>query len=287
MKPQELKTKIFLDGGDPQETREIRELLGFLDGQTTNPTLIAKNPLVQARLARGERFTKEEIYALYRDVVREISRLIPEGSVSVEVYADAGTSAEDMITEGVDMFLWIPNAHVKFPINPAGLAAAEILMKSKIHVNMTLCFTEEQAAAVHAATRGAALGNVFVSPFVGRLDDCGINGMQLVENILGMYRDVGGHVQVLTASVRSLAHFMRALQLGSDIITAPAGILREWAEARMPLPGPDFVYHDAHLAPIQKSTLDLSRPARKYKIAHELTDAGIARFASDWNALIA
>src|SRR3989338_2804155 len=108
MRPDGLQTKIFLDGGDPKETKEIIRILGFLDGQTTNPTLIAKNPEAMARLDAGKKFTKEEIYRFYRGVVEEISGLIPDGSVSVEVYADKETSAGEMFREGFEMFGWIP-----------------------------------------------------------------------------------------------------------------------------------------------------------------------------------
>ena len=85
------KTRIFLDSGDPEETKEATKLLGFLDGQTTNPTLISKNPDAAARLARGEKFTGAEILDFYKKTVREISGLIPDGSVSIEVYADPST----------------------------------------------------------------------------------------------------------------------------------------------------------------------------------------------------
>src|SRR3989344_909760 len=198
-----LKSKIFLDGGDPDETREMKALLGFLDGQTTNPTLISKNPEAKIRMERGEKFTKKELLGFYRAVVQEISRIIPEGSVSVEVYADKNTGADEMFAQGKEMFSWIPNAHIKFPITKEGLAAAERAAKDGMRVNMTLCFTQEQAAAVYAATQGAVKGQVFVSPFVGRLDDRGENGMQLIENIVRMYQNGDGHVEVLTASVRN------------------------------------------------------------------------------------
>ncbi|MEK7542094.1 MAG: transaldolase family protein, partial [Patescibacteria group bacterium] len=97
MKSQNLKAKIFVDSGDPNETEELLKLLGFLDGQTTNPTLIAKNPEAKARLERGEKFTEEEIFGFYKQVVQEISSLIPQGSVSVEVYADKNTTAQQML----------------------------------------------------------------------------------------------------------------------------------------------------------------------------------------------
>ena len=87
MKPKNLKTKLFLDSGDPEETKEALNLLGFLDGQTTNPSLISKNPIVIKRIESGKKFSREEIYAFYKDVVCEISSLIPQGSVSIEVYS--------------------------------------------------------------------------------------------------------------------------------------------------------------------------------------------------------
>ncbi|RPJ01545.1 MAG: transaldolase, partial [Deltaproteobacteria bacterium] len=169
MKPKGLKTRIFLDSGNPDETREALRLLGFLDGQTTNPTLISKNPDARERLNRGLKFTRKELLHLYRVVVNEISGLIPEGSVSIEVYADLSTPAEQMLEQGREMVTWIPNAHIKFPSAREGLKAAEEAVKERIRVNMTLCFTQKQAAAIYAATRGAARGDVFVSPFIGRL----------------------------------------------------------------------------------------------------------------------
>lgn len=286
MRPSGLRTKIFLDGGDPKETREIIKLLGFLDGQTTNPTLIAKNPEAKARLDAGSKFTKEEIYQFYRRVVEEIAGLIPSGSISIEVYADEGTSAGEMFREGSEMFGWIPNAHIKFPTTEEGLSAAERAVWDGMRVNMTLCFTEEQAAAVYAATRGASRGDVFVSPFVGRLDDIGENGMELIANILRMYEESDHHVEVLTASVRTLDHFLEALRLGSDIITAPYKILKEWAEKNMPMPDDDFVYKPEKLKNIPYRGVDLAKTWQSYDIHHDLTDKGVERFAADWNALI-
>src|SRR5208282_4414248 len=228
MKPQNLRSRIFLDGGDPEEAVEVISLLGFLDGQTTNPTLISKNPQAKERLARGSKFTQDEIFDFYRNVVKTISALIPAGSVSVEVYADAATTADKMLLMGKEMFSWIPNAHIKFPSSKEGLKAAERAVKEGLRVNMTLCFTQEQAAAVYAATRGASPGQVFVSPFIGRLDDRGENGMDLIKSILHMFKTGDGHVQVLTASVRTMDHFLCALALESDIVTAPYSLLKAW-----------------------------------------------------------
>ena len=244
-----MNTKIFLDSGDPNETREVVKLLGFLDGQTTNPTLISKNPKAHSRLERGERFTKDEIFAFYKEVVQEISNLIPQGSVSVEVYADKNTNSKEMLEQGREMFSWIPNAHIKFPTTNEGLTAVEQAVKEGMAVNMTLCFSQEQAAAVYAATKGAKKGDVFVSPFIGRLDDRGENGMDLIENIVRMYEKGDHHVEVLTASVRNLDHFLYAIKLGSDIITAPFKVLKEWGDKKLPMPEPDFDYNTSSLNP--------------------------------------
>lgn len=287
MNPQNLSTKIFLDGGDPQETKKIILRLGWLDGQTTNPTLISKNPEAQKNVADGIKFSEDELLSFYRDIVQRISRLIPDGSVSVEVYADKNTTAREMLEQGKKMFAWIPNAHIKLPIFPAGLEAAEEMVKEGMRVNMTLCFSEEQAAAVYAATRGATPGQVFVSPFVGRLDDIGENGMSLIENIKRLYSTGDHHVAVLTASVRSQEHFLRALQLGSDIITVPDKILADWADNGMQIPSADFMYQPANLKQISYQTFDLNKSWRQFNISHPLTIKGIERFAADWNALMA
>lgn len=286
MRPQNLKTRIFLDGGNADETREIIELLGFLDGQTTNPTLISKNPGARERIESGEKFSSTEIFDFYRGVVRTISGLIPRGSVSIEVYADAATSAEAMIEQGREMYSWIPNAHIKFPASREGLKAAELAVREGLRVNMTLCFSQEQAAAVYAATRGAKKGQVYVSPFIGRLDDLGENGMDVIANIIRMYQKGDGHVEVLTASVRNSDHFLYALMLGSDIITAPYEILKTWGEQGMPVPGNDYHYDAGSLKPIPYRELDLNSRWEELDIRHALTEKGMERFSADWNALV-
>ena len=286
MRPINLHTKIFLDGGDPREAAEIRDRLGFIDGQTTNPSLIAKNPEVERRLAANEKFAKEEILRFYRLVVEEIASLVPTGSVSIEVYADQHTTAREMLDQGKEMFSWIPNAHIKFPTSAPGLSAAEEAVKEGMRVNLTLCFSQAQAAAVYAATRGAVPGQVFVSPFVGRLDDIGVNGMDLIANILHMYQGGDGHVEVLTASVRNLNHFFYALHLRSDIITAPFKVIKEWADGGLIMPGADWRYESGSLSPLRYQELDLGEPWQTFAIAHELTRKGVERFAADWNALL-
>ncbi|HSB31746.1 MAG TPA: transaldolase family protein [Candidatus Sulfobium mesophilum] len=286
MRQENLKTRIFIDGGDPAETKESIGLLGFLDGQTTNPTLISKNPGVRGHLEHGGKYTEKEVYEFYREVVRNISAMIPQGSVSVEVYADTSTKAEAMLKQAVEMFSWIPNAHIKFPTSTEGLKAAEQAIKVGMRVNLTLCFSQAQAAAVYAATRGAKKGDVFVSPFIGRIDDRGENGMDLISNVLKMYRGGDGHVEVLTASVRSIDHLLYALSLGSDIITAPFEILKEWAGRGLPIPGKEYVYGKKGLKEIPYEQIDLGKDWRAFDISHELTVKGMEKFSHDWNALI-
>jgi transaldolase len=286
MKPEGLTTKIFLDSGDPAETRQVIDALGFLDGQTTNPTLVAKNPYARERFEKGDKFTKEEIFDFYKKVVTEVAEMIPHGSISIEVYADDTVSADTMFEQGKDMFTWIPNAQVKYPILPAGLEAAKRSIEAGMRVNMTLCFTQQQAAAVYSATRGAKKGDVFVSPFVGRLDDLGENGMALIANIVNMYKSGDGHSEVLSASVRTLPHFMQSLAVKADIITAPASVLKEWAAAGKPLPDENFVYDISAFKDIPYEEVDLNKEWNEYDITHPLTTKGIERFASDWNALI-
>jgi transaldolase len=286
-RPSNLKTKIFLDSGDPAETRAALDLLGFLDGQTTNPTLIARNPEAQARLAKGDRFTDKEVYDFYRQVVAKISRLLPEGSVSIEAYADDTTSAQAMVAQAREMDSWIPNAHIKLPIIQVGMQAAEELVKDGIRLNMTLCFSQAQAAAVAAATPMAAPGQVFVSPFVGRLEAVGRRGLDLVANCRRMYAEQSVNVEVLSASVRTLDHLLASLAFGADIVTAPIKTLREWAGRGMPVPDEGYRYEPVGLEPIPYETMDLMKRWDAFDLRHELTDQGLRRFADDWNGLIA
>ncbi len=281
MKPANLKTKIFLDSGDPKETKETLELLGFLDGQTTNPSLIAKNPD-----AVGKKFTSEEIYSFYKKVVSEVSVLLPQGSVSVEVYADKDTKAEAMVTQAREFYAWIPNAHIKLPTTFEGLKAAEILSKEHMRLNMTLVFSQEQAAAVYSATRGADKGQIYISPFIGRLDDIGLNGLDLIKNIAEMYKKGDGHVEVLAASVRSVAHQAESIAVGADIITSPIKVLKEWKDLEMPQIMPVDPNHKTDLKHIEFEDLDLEKPWQEFNILHELTAKCVDKFAEDWNKLI-
>ena len=282
----DVKAKIFVDSGDPAETRAVLRRLGRLDGQTTNPSLIAKNPAAQARLARGEKFSREEVLQHYRTVVTEVSQLIPQGSVSIEVYANAQTTTEVMLAQAREMFTWIPNAHIKFPITTAGLAATEAVVAQGMRVNLTLNFSLEQAAAVYAATRGAARGQVFLSPFIGRFDDRGESGLDLIDQVTKLYASGDGHVLNLAASIRHLYHLVRSIELGADILTVPAKVLLAWADAGYPTSSAAMTPPVTGLRPLPAPLVRLDRPWQEYNLQHDLTDAGVAKFAADWDALV-
>src|SRR6185437_13832601 len=235
------KTKILVDGGDPAETSKIKGLLGFVDGQTTNPSLIAKNPKIRKLIASGHRLSRQEENEEYKNIVRQISPLVGDAGVSIEVFADLDTKAEQMLAQGKDMFSWIPNAYIKYPCTHEGLRAAQMSVRDGIRVNITLCFSQEQAAAVYGATKGTA-APAYVSPFVGRLDDLGENGMDLVRNIRKMYDSGDRHVHILAASIRHLDHLLAAFAFGADLVTVPTKVLEEWAAKGFPVPGKDFTY---------------------------------------------
>lgn len=289
MRPSWLKTKIFLDSSDPKETKRALEILGFLDGQTTNPTLVARNPEVREKLERREKFTRENLLKFYKKLVQEISSLIPDGSISIETYADHRTNAEEILEQAKEMFGWIPNAHIKMPVNTAGLEAASRAVKLGIRVNMTLCFSQEQAAAVYVATQNAKRGDVFVSPFVGRLDDIGLMGVDLIENIMKMFYDQKhpdcGHVQILAASIRDIYHLLHVLRLGADIITCPLQVLEEWSKDFY-RPGGNFCYHRPELKRIiYNPYINFACNWSDFNIHHPLTDKGVELFSRDWNSL--
>src|SRR5204863_5120804 len=124
------KTRILLDSGDPDETVRIRGLLGYLDGQTTNPPLIASNPHVVKYLASGRRFTSHQESEEYRSIVQGISRFVGSAGVSIEVFADSTTSAEHMFEQGREMYAWMDNAYIKYSCIAEGIQAAEISIES-------------------------------------------------------------------------------------------------------------------------------------------------------------
>jgi len=279
-----ISSKIFVDGGDPVETEKAKSLLGFVDGQTTNPTLISKNPEVQRRIREGGKFTREEINLFYKKIVAEIYK-ITNGPISIEVYADKNTKSEEMLNEARELRKWTENNYIKIPITKEGLRAAQKAIQEDIPINMTLCFSQEQAAAVYSATKGAKKP-VFVSPFIGRLDDRGENGMNLVENILKMYQKGDGHVLLLAASIRSLDHLLAAIKLSAPIITVPLMIIQEWAEKNFILPKENFNYRPSNLKDIPYKEISLEKDWQDYEINHELTEVGLERFSTDWEKLL-
>lgn len=278
------RARILLDSGDPEETRAIKNILGFLDGQTTNPSLIAKNPEIVSLVRSGQTLTAAQEADEYRKIVQRISPLVGEAGVSIEVFGDLQTTADDMYRQGREMFSWIPNAYVKYPCSSEGLKAAERSVHEGIRVNITLCFSLEQAAAVYGATR-ATHAPAYVSPFIGRLDDIGQNGVDLVSNIKRMYGRGDGHVWVLAASIRSLAHLLYCFSINADLVTVPGKVLREWAAAGFPMPDAAFTYTPTGTR-IEYREIDLEQPWQRFNIDHELTTKGVEKFAADYRATL-
>src|SRR5215470_9513439 len=278
------KTKILVDGGDPQETRRAKELLGFVDGQTTNPSLVAKNPHIKELVASGHKLSGREEMEEYKKIVQTISPLVGDAGVSIEVFSDEKTTAGEMLDQGREMFSWIPNAHIKYPCTAEGLRAAQMSVEQGMRVNMTLCFSQQQAAAVYAATKGTKQP-AYVSPFVGRLDDIGQNGMDVVKNIKQMFLKGDGHVLVLAASIRSLEHLLYCFVLETELVTVPAKVLELWANRNFPMPDSQFQYKTTG-TPIPYKELDLEQAWDAFDIQHELTRKGIEKFAADYRATL-
>ncbi|MBI4022487.1 MAG: transaldolase [Candidatus Andersenbacteria bacterium] len=281
------EAKLFVDTGDPAEARAVQDMLaraGYasLDGATTNPSYFAKNPGIQRRLQHGRKFSQEELLAAYRQTAQEIERIIPGGDISVEVYADAETPAEAMVVQARELNGWIAGARIKLPIIERGLLAAEQL-KNELRLNMTLCFSQQQAAAVYAATKGAS-EPIVISPFIGRLDDRGENGTQLVGNILRMYANGDDHVKVLAASFRRVDNILAVIRLKADILTINLDRFKLWQEAGWPRP--DEQWHDQFAGrDIPYEDISLDKDWRGYDLHHDLTDVGLQKFADDWNNL--
>jgi transaldolase len=191
--------KFFIDTADTAEIRDLAAT-GYVDGVTTNPSLVAKT---------GKRFI---------EVVREICELV-EGPVSAEVTA---TDHKTMLSEGRKLAQIARNVAVKVPLTPDGLKTCKALAEDGRMVNVTLCFSAGQA--ILAAKAGAA----FVSPFIGRLDDVSQDGMQLIADIVRIYGNYDAiRTEVLVASVRHPMHVVEAAKLGADVVTMPPEVLRK------------------------------------------------------------
>lgn len=287
MRPQNLRTKIFLYSGLAKETQEVQAMLGsLLSGQTTNAKLISKNDEIQKRLLFGKKFTREEIFSIYRKVVDEILQKMPDGLVSVDVYYAEGTKAENLIEQAREVSGWGKNIIVKLPLDNEGMKAAEKLVKEKIKISMNHCFSPEQAAAVYRITQGASPGQVYISPRVERLDYSGTNGMDLVKNILEMYKHGDGHVAVLSTDIGTIDHFMCSLAYGADVISAPLRILKVWYDRGMPPPGESYLYQPEDLRPLPSEEIDLEKHWEEYHIEHELTQMSIQEAFSHWRKLV-
>lgn len=190
--------KFFIDSADVEEIKKAVEL-GMCDGVTTNPTLIMKAGREQ------------------EEVVKEIAKFV-KGPISVEAISD---DADGMVREGEQFAKWAPNVVIKVPMTKEGLKAVRLLAKKNIKCNVTLVFSAAQALL--AAKAGAA----FVSPFVGRLDDIGQNGMDLVRSIVNIYRNYEFSTEIIVASVRSVKHVEEAALAGAHIATIPPKVYQE------------------------------------------------------------
>jgi transaldolase len=213
--------QIFLDTANIDQIKQAAEL-GIIDGVTTNPSLLAR-----------------ETTADYEAVTKKICSII-KGPVSVEVLAE---DAKGMIKEAKTKATWAPNVNIKIPITAEGLKATSALSKEEIKVNMTLCFSANQALL------GALAGATYVSIFIGRLDDAGQDGMQVVEDamaILANYPELD--TQLIAASIRHPMHVTYAAMAGADVATVPYAVLMQM-------------------------------------IKHPLTDIGIKRFLDDWKSV--
>ena len=211
--------KFFIDGADIQEIESLA-MMGLVDGVTTNPSIIAKS---------GRNIHK---------VIEEICDVV-SGPVSAEVVSD---DAEGMLREAGSLAKIAPNVTIKVPLTEEGLKACYRLRERDVMVNVTLCFSAAQALLA------AKAGATFISPFVGRLDDIGHDGLGLIEEIVTIYEnDPLITTEVLVASVRSPMHIVTAAQLGAHVATAPASVFRQMLQ-------------------------------------HPLTDAGLEKFKQDWQA---
>ncbi|MFP4326854.1 MAG: fructose-6-phosphate aldolase [Paracoccaceae bacterium] len=208
--------KFFVDTAEIDAIAELHDL-GMVDGVTTNPSLIMKSG----------RDIKE--------VTAEICRMIP-GPVSAETVA---LDADGMIAEGRELAKIAENIAIKVPLTWAGLKACKVLSEEGRMVNVTLCFSANQALLA------AKAGATFISPFIGRLDDINLDGLQLIADIRQIYDNYGYDTQVLAASIRSANHMSECAKIGADVATAPPSVIKAMAN-------------------------------------HVLTDKGLDQFLKDW-----
>ncbi|MFH1015817.1 MAG: fructose-6-phosphate aldolase [Chloroflexota bacterium] len=209
--------RFFLDTANVDQIKQAVKL-GVISGVTTNPTLVAKEGTTD-----------------YETVVKKICSIVP-GSVSVEVLAD---DTAGMIAEARIKASWAPNVTIKIPSTAAGLEAIATLTRESIETNMTLCFSLNQALL------GAQAGATYVSSFVGRLDDIGQDGVELVKDIVDVFKQYRLPTQVIAASIRHPLHCVAAAKAGAHIATVPYSVLTQMMN-------------------------------------HPMTDIGVKRFLDDW-----
>lgn len=192
--------KFFVDSAEIDQIAELNDL-GMVDGVTTNPSLIMKSG---------------------RDIIevtKEICSIV-SGPVSAEVTA---TEAEKMIAEGRKLSKIADNIAIKVPLTWDGLKACKVLSGEGNMVNVTLCFSANQALLA------AKAGATFISPFIGRLDDINIDGMDLIEDIRVIYDNYGFETQILAASIRTVNHVLESARIGADVMTAPPAVIKSLA----------------------------------------------------------
>jgi transaldolase len=188
--------KFFVDSGNLDEIRKLVPL-GIVDGVTTNPSLLAKEPRDAT------------------DIIKDICKLV-QGPVSYEVVS---TDAKGMIAEGRKLAAVDPHVVVKAPFTTAGVEATRALSSEGIKVNVTLCFSPTQALIA------AKVGAAYISPFIGRLDDIATDGLELVRQIIEIYHHYNFRTEVLVASVRHPMHIVQAARMGADVCTCPPAVL--------------------------------------------------------------
>lgn len=302
-------TKFLLDSGDPQEYTKVQQLAKEkgteIWGATTNPSLIAKKLATE-----GKKLSPKEAFALQKEIILQIVQIVP-GAVSGEVYADHATTAEDMAEQGREIASWHERVVVKLPTTIEGLKARTLLRGEGIGINNTLVFSQEQVFAIslHEKLMLAKYGPAkvgypaFISPFIGRLDDRGEDGLSFLKHALELThtyfaKDV---VWMLEASIRNLAHMKAGIDLGTEIATIPAKVCEEWfalSEARQQ--AIDTTTEAAKLTPIpawipSQDLVNISSideliqtiESGRLDVSHPLTVAGIDKFVADWHAILA
>ena len=297
--------KYLLDSGDPDEYRHVAELAKSkgqeLWGSTTNPSLIAK------KLAGQKAAFEEAFFKLQKSLIDEILTIVP-GAVSAEVYASPTSTASEMIEQGKTIASWHERVVVKLPTTLEGFKARTELRKLGITINNTLVFSQQQSYAIslHEKLMLDTYGKPqsgwpsFISPFLGRLDDRGEDGLSFLQNATETMHKLFGTdtTWMLAASIRTPRHFKASMEYGCEMITSPAKIYDEWFAlsedeqnavaldatqlTKIPLWEPSeelksITTIDGFFEAIENGTLD---------ITHPLTDSGIERFVADWQQIL-